>query len=48
MDFYIVLSRAGQRIKNRRHAQKRIGKNHRVTQAEAIEWFLQKYDGQVI
>ena len=45
MDFYVVLARTGQRVKYRRHATGRVGKHHRVTKEEAMQWFQQKYDG---
>ena len=45
MDFYIVLARTGGRVKERRHASGTIGKSHRVTKEDAMQWFQQKYDG---
>lgn len=45
MDFYIVLVRSGERVKNRRHASKKVGKGNRVTKEDAMQWFVQKFDG---
>merc|ERR1711942_493164 len=45
MDFYVVLGRAGYNINQRRKQKSRIGPNHRVTQEEAMKWFVTKYDG---
>ena len=47
MDFYVVLSRPGGRVANRRRAQATIGVQHRVTKDDAIKWFVTKYDGIV-
>ncbi|OMJ72611.1 hypothetical protein SteCoe_15813 [Stentor coeruleus] len=48
MDFYVVLKRAGYRISKRRHSTSAVGKSHRVTREEAMQWFAQKYDGILI
>ena len=48
MDFYVVLKRSGYRISKRRHSTSRLGKSHRVTKPEAMQWFQQKYDGILI
>merc|ERR1711982_157102 len=45
LDFYVVLGRAGYNINQRRKQKSTIGPNHRVTQEEAMEWFVTKYDG---
>merc|ERR1712243_502682 len=45
LDFYVVLGRAGYNINQRRKQKSRIGPNHRVTQEEAMKWFVTKYDG---
>jgi large subunit ribosomal protein L11e len=47
MDFYVVLGRPGQRVAKRRHASGKIGTNHRISKEEAIQWFIQKYEGVV-
>lgn len=48
MDFYIVLSRPGKRVSNRRRARNRVGVQHRVTRDEAMNWFEQKFDGIIL
>jgi len=48
MDFYVVLKRAGYRIAKRRHSTAVIGKSHRVTREEAMQWFTQKFEGILI
>ncbi|CAG9319029.1 unnamed protein product [Blepharisma stoltei] len=48
MDFYIVLSRSGSRVKDRRHATSRLGKSQKVTREDAMQWFQQKYEGILI
>jgi len=45
LDFYVVLARAGYNINQRRKRKSAIGPNHRVTQEEAMKWFVTKYDG---
>lgn len=48
MDFYVVMKRAGYRVTKRRHSTSTVGKSHRVTKEEAMQWFQQKYDGILI
>merc|ERR1712194_207284 len=43
MDFYVQLSRPGGRVAKRRRAGGRVGTCHRITAAEGIKWFMQKY-----
>ena len=45
MDFYVVLGRKGFRVARRKHAQGRIGARHKVSKAEAQQWFLDTYEG---
>jgi len=47
MDFYIVLTRPGRRVSKRKSQQKHVGKNHRITRDQAIEWFKKTYEGFV-
>lgn len=42
MDFYIVLSRPGNRVAYRKKKKGRVGFSHRVTKDEAMKWFQQK------
>lgn len=45
MDFYVVLSRPGNRVAYRKQKKGRVGFSHRVTKEEAMKWFQQKYEG---
>ena len=45
MDFYVILKRPGYRVAERRKARRPLGKRHRVTKEEAMEWFVQQFDG---
>lgn len=45
MDFFIVLIRAGYRVARRKEQPGRVGKPHRVTKEESMEWFKTKYEG---
>jgi len=47
MDFYVVLTRAGHRIARRRRCQSRVGKNHRIGTVDAMQWFLDKFQGAI-
>jgi len=48
MDFVVILRRAGERVKSRRRRPSVVGKQHRVTKEEAIQWFKDQYEGLVI
>lgn len=48
MDFYVVLSRFGNRISQRKRSKKKIGKIQRVGKHDAIKWFIEKYEGSLI
>ena len=45
MDFYIVLARPGFRVSRRRRCKQKIGRQHKITREDAMEWFRTKYDG---
>merc|ERR1712002_1315707 len=45
MDFYVVLSRPGYSIAYRRRKKSRVGFKHRITKADSMKWFQQRYDG---
>merc|ERR1712228_180710 len=45
MDFYVVLSRPGYSIAYRRRKKSRVGFEHRITKADSMKWFQQRYDG---
>merc|ERR1711917_145953 len=44
MDFYVVLARPGYNIAYRRRKKSRVGYKHRITKADSMKWFQQKYD----
>jgi len=48
MDFYVVCGRAGYRVSRRKRANSPVGKNHRLTKQDTIDWFKQKYDAIVL
>eukprot|EP01001_Neometanema_parovale_P012186 NODE_8461_length_700_cov_194.138648_g8205_i0.p1 GENE.NODE_8461_length_700_cov_194.138648_g8205_i0~~NODE_8461_length_700_cov_194.138648_g8205_i0.p1 ORF type:complete len:200 (+),score=74.57 NODE_8461_length_700_cov_194.138648_g8205_i0:53-601(+) len=48
MDFYVVLMRRGYRVAHKKRKTGRVGRLHRVTKQEAINWFVKKYDGIVM
>merc|ERR1712023_393831 len=48
MDFFVHLSRAGQRVARRKTRRGRVGHGHKVTKEEAKKWFQQKYDGVLL
>lgn len=48
MDFYVQLTRPGNRVAHRKRARGRIGHPHRVTKEDSIKWFQQTYDGIVL
>jgi large subunit ribosomal protein L11e len=47
MDLYVQLTRPGYRISKRRAQSGRIGRSHRVTKQDAIDWFQTEFDGTV-
>ncbi len=47
MDFYVQLTRPGNRVCRRRRCLSKIGSTHRVGQEEASEFFKTKFDGIV-
>lgn len=48
MDFFVVLIRPGYRVARRKHKPGKIGIKHKVTKDDAINWFIQKYEGIVM
>lgn len=48
MDFFVVLGRAGFRVARRKRCRGTVGKYHKVSQEDAINWFKAKYDADVI
>ncbi|KAF4269662.1 hypothetical protein CNMCM8812_004129 [Aspergillus fumigatus] len=47
MDFYCCMTRPGERVAKRRRCKSRIGSSHKITQAETIKWFKNRFDGIV-
>merc|ERR1712180_238318 len=45
MDFYVVLARPGYNIADKKRKKSRVGFKHRITKADSMKWFQQKYDG---
>lgn len=48
MDFYVILSRPGKRISQRKRGKAKVGRSHRITKEEAREWFAKTFDGTVL
>ena len=48
MDFFVVLVRAGYRVARRKHKNSKVGTRQRVTRADAMSWFKQKFEGFVL
>lgn len=48
MDFYVILSRPGLRVRSRKHARANIGKRHRVSKEDAMKWFKERLSGTVL
>ena len=48
MNFFVVLSRPGARIKHRKHCNSTIGNFQKVRKEDAIKWFKEKLNGTVI
>ena len=48
MDFFVVLERPGYRVSHRRKQQKKIGKQHKLTKADAMKWFQQTFEGVIL
>jgi len=47
MDFYVVLSRPGIRITQRKRARATLGVKQRVSREDAKKWFMTKFQGHV-
>ena len=48
MDFYVVLTRAGKRVKNRKYRRSTVGKSQKITKEEAQEWFQSVLGGTLL
>ena len=47
MDFYIVLTRAGFRVAKKKRCRGKIGANHKISKAEAIEWVRTTFQAEI-
>merc|ERR1711872_76538 len=45
MDFFVHLARPGGRVARRKRSCSRIGAPHRLSAADSMKWFQQKFDG---
>jgi len=48
MDLYVVLSRPGYRVSKRKRKTSRVGKKQKITKDEAIKWFKDEMEGQIV
>jgi len=48
MDFYVVLTRAGRRVQRRRSHRSKIGPNHKVSDVDAMQWFISTFNGSIV
>ncbi|KAF9879698.1 60S ribosomal protein L11 [Colletotrichum karsti] len=47
MDFYVCMTRKGERVATRHRAKSRVGTNHKIKREETVKWFKQRFDGIV-
>merc|ERR1711970_1622130 len=48
LDFYVVLSRPGFRVSQRKRAPGSVGRQHRLKDEDAIKWFQSQFDGVIL
>ena len=48
MDFYVVLARAGKRVKRRKAKTAKFGNFQRIRKDESKQWFIEKLGGTII
>jgi hypothetical protein len=48
MDFYVVLSKRGKRVAERKSRNRRIGNFQKVTKEDAQKWFVEKLGGTIV
>jgi len=48
MNFMIVLRRAGERVHRRKRKRTAVGKPHRVSRNDAMQWFKTKFEGVIV
>merc|ERR1712224_230864 len=47
-DMVVVLERPGFRVAKRREGKRKIGSRKHISKADAINWFLDSYDGVIL
>jgi large subunit ribosomal protein L11e len=47
MDFYVCMTRPGERVAKRRRCQSKIGASHKVNQQETVKWYKNRFEGIV-
>ncbi len=47
MDFYVVLGRAGFRVSRRKRCNNRVGKSHKITKTESMNWYVDNFKGTI-
>ena len=47
MDFYVCMTRPGDRVTRRRRMKSRVGFQHRIKREETVKWFKGRFDGIV-
>jgi large subunit ribosomal protein L11e len=45
MDFYVVMTRPGDRVRRRRRAKATIGATHRIKAADTMRWYRTRFEG---
>merc|ERR1711935_141529 len=48
MDFFVCLTRPGNRVAKRKIRRAHLGNNHRITKEDAIKWFADRFEGVVL
>lgn len=46
--FYADLKRPGDRVSKRKRLRSRVGKSHKITKEEAMQWFVEKFEGVLL
>ncbi|KFY18316.1 hypothetical protein V491_04793 [Pseudogymnoascus sp. VKM F-3775] len=47
MDFYVCMSRRGERVAKRRRARTSVGASHKIRKDEIVRWYKQRFEGIV-
>ncbi|KAI6786782.1 60S ribosomal protein, partial [Hortaea werneckii] len=47
MDFYVCMTRPGERVAKRRRCKSKIGAGHLIRQEETLKWFKNRFEGIV-